>query len=112
MCSKSEGNLALDVDDRRSSGSNIDAIFESKKLNFMGFAIVEVIGGTTGNHHGHYLEDKNKIGKNLKVMLKTILSLRSDFAAVGSIVKLYGLQVYRKCITHSTQLSRLLNTLF
>ncbi|KAL7335939.1 hypothetical protein PS15p_201344 [Mucor circinelloides] len=27
-------------------------------------------------------------------MLKTILSLRSDFAAVGSIIKLYGLQVY------------------
>ncbi|KAI8636888.1 hypothetical protein BD408DRAFT_425416 [Parasitella parasitica] len=93
-CSKQEENRALDDDDRRSSGANIDAIIDLKQLNNMEFVIVEVTGGPTGNHHEHFLEDKNKLAKNLKTILKFIISLRPDLALLVPSLKLFGIQIY------------------
>ncbi|KAG2196119.1 hypothetical protein INT46_005316 [Mucor plumbeus] len=76
VCSKEEENQALETDARRASGSSIDAIIELNQLNRLELIIIEVTGGSTGNNHEHYLEDKNKIGKNLKKMLKAIILLQ------------------------------------
>ncbi|KAL9543474.1 hypothetical protein MBANPS3_008105 [Mucor bainieri] len=112
LCGKEEVNRALDVEERRCSGSNIDAIFGLKKLNDMEFCLLEVTGGTVGNHHEHYLEDKNKLGKNLKVMLKSILSLRTDVNAFASSIKLYGLQFYLQRGYQSTKNHNLDNEIY
>lgn len=95
VCSKEEENQALETDARRASGSSIDAIIELNQLNRLELIIIEVTGGSTGNNHEHYLEDKNKIGKNLKKMLKAIILLQLGKASLFSTLKIYSVHIYK-----------------
>ncbi|CAG8636419.1 3320_t:CDS:10, partial [Funneliformis caledonium] len=74
--------------------SKIDTIIKLGDLN-LEFSVVEVSGPPTNPDHSHYVGDRNKIAKNLKVILNYCYNTyRGDFKQFRKI-KVYGLQVYR-----------------
>ncbi len=65
--------------ERRTPGPNIDVLFAIPFLNNIEFFIVEVSGAPTCEDFEHFIGDRNKIAKHLKVMLKYIIQLRTDW---------------------------------
>lgn len=64
-------------------------------LNNLEFFIIEASGGPAQEDFEHFIGDRNKIAKNLKIMMKHIISLRTDWTTYkASTLKLYGLHIY------------------
>lgn len=89
-----EVNRYLDDDERRFAGPKIDVIIKNTKYN-LEVMIVEVSGPPHKVNQTHFLEDRKKIGKNLKSMFKYIVS-KMEVPSVTLIKKLrlYGIQFY------------------
>lgn len=75
---KNEHSSLLDAE-RRTPGPSIDAAFVIPFLNNTEFFIVEVSGAPAKDEFEHFIGDGNKIAKNLKIMIKHIISLRTDW---------------------------------
>ncbi|CAG8669864.1 9312_t:CDS:10 [Funneliformis caledonium] len=94
-CSAILLNKSQRDNDRRSPGSKIDTIIKLMELN-LEFSIVEVAGSPSDPDHSHYVGDRNKIAKNLKIILNYIRTEYSgDFQQFRKI-KVYGVQIYSK----------------
>lgn len=102
MCAKKNEHNALSDAHRRTPGPSIDGVFTIPTLNDTEFFILEISGGPACDDFEHYLRDRNKIAKNLKLMMKHIISQRVNkhFAGLSS-VKIYGLQIYSKYKYHT-----------
>lgn len=95
--------------DRRTPGPSIDGIFMIPCLSYTEFFVNEVSGGPTCDEFDHFLGDRNKIAKNLKVMMKHIISLRAKQSINGvRSLKLHGLQLYSKYINYISILCSLI----
>ncbi|KAI9366601.1 hypothetical protein BD770DRAFT_405870 [Pilaira anomala] len=90
-CAKRNEHSSLFDAERRTPGPSIDGIFTLPGLNDLEFLVVEVTGAPAQDDFEHFIGDRNKIAKNLKIMLKFIISLREIFTCL----KLYGIQVYK-----------------
>lgn len=98
MCAKNAESSASDDDERRLPGSNCDAVFDIYFLNMLEFCTIEVSGPPSDCEYYHYLEDRNKLGKNLKSILKEIISQNKN--ASPSCLKVYGIQFYSKTLSY------------
>ncbi|EIE87287.1 hypothetical protein RO3G_11998 [Rhizopus delemar RA 99-880] len=89
-----EVNRYLGDEERRFAGPKIDIVVKDENYN-MEIMVVEVSGPPNKVNQTHYLEDRNKICKNLKAMFKQIVS-KMEVPSVTHIrkLKLYGLQFY------------------
>ncbi|KAI9260269.1 hypothetical protein EDC94DRAFT_610619 [Helicostylum pulchrum] len=95
-CAKKNEHSSLLDAERRTPGPSIDAVFIIPFLNNLEFFIIEVSGGPAQEDFEHFIGDRNKIAKNLKIMMKHIISLRTDWTTYkASTLKLYGLHIYR-----------------
>ncbi|RHZ81460.1 hypothetical protein Glove_120g147 [Diversispora epigaea] len=93
-CSAFLFNRSLRDDDRRCSGNKIDAIFSIVEMNFLEFSTLEVSGPPSCLDHTHYVGDKNKTAKMLKIILNYIkIKYPGDFQVFRRI-KVYGVQIY------------------
>ena len=60
------------------------------------FSVVEVSGPPKDPEHSHYIGDRNKIAKNLKIILNYIrIKYPGNFQLFRKI-KVYGIQIYSK----------------
>lgn len=69
--SKEEANLAKNDDDKRAVGASIDGIIYSPNLD-LDLLLLEVSGPMNKVDHTHFLKDRIKIAKNLKMILKSL----------------------------------------
>ncbi|KAI7893287.1 uncharacterized protein EV154DRAFT_502332 [Mucor mucedo] len=89
-----EINRHLFDDERRYAGPKIDVIVKDKKYN-LEIMIIEVSGPFEKVNNTLFLEDRNKICKNLKAMFKNIVShMEVPSKTFIRKLKLYGLQFY------------------
>lgn len=96
LCAKKNEHDALSDAHRRTPGPSIDGLFTIPSINHTEFFIIELSGGPACDEFDH-LDDRNKIAKNLKLMMKRIITQRVHKSCIGiSSVKIYGLQVYSK----------------
>ncbi|CAG8666907.1 9948_t:CDS:10, partial [Acaulospora morrowiae] len=87
-------NRSLRDDDRRCSGNKIDAILSMVDMDFLEFSTLEVSGPPSCLDHSHYVGDKNKTAKMLKIILNYIkIKYPGDFEVFRRI-KVYGIQIY------------------
>ncbi|KAF0485240.1 hypothetical protein F8M41_022852 [Gigaspora margarita] len=92
FASAEDFGLIKNDEEDRSSGRKIDIVWTtSPKIEF---AIGEVSGPPNRRHHPHFLGDKLKIAKMLKVMLNKIVRIIGGVGESLSLLKLYGLQIY------------------
>lgn len=90
-----EVNRGLDDDERRYTGPKIDVIGIDRKYN-MEIVIVEVSGPPNKVNQTHYIEDRNKICKNLKAMFKEVVSsMEVPFVTHIRKLRLFGIQFYQ-----------------
>lgn len=89
---KIEENMAKYEDERRSVGSSIDCILRLATTN-MDLMVVEVSGGNSKEEYDHFIKDRIKIAKNLKVMMKHIMRKKLIVGEISE-VQLLGMQVY------------------
>ncbi|CAG8448307.1 1222_t:CDS:10 [Funneliformis mosseae] len=94
-CSAILLNISQRDNDRRSPGSKIDTIIKLMELN-LEFSIVEVSGSPSDPDHSHYVGDRNKIAKNLKIILNYIRTEYSEDFQQFRKIKVYGVQSYSK----------------
>ncbi|KAI7869876.1 hypothetical protein BDF14DRAFT_1879622 [Spinellus fusiger] len=89
-----EVNRYLYEDQRRLAGPKIDIIVKDTKYNIE-IMIIEVSGAPNKISQTHFLEDRNKICKNLKAMFEYIVS-KMEVPSVTLVKKLrlFGLQFY------------------
>ncbi|CAI2201611.1 13770_t:CDS:2, partial [Funneliformis geosporum] len=88
-CSSILLNKSQRDDDRRSPSSKIDTIIKLMELN-LEFSVVEVSGSPSSPDHSHYIGDRNKVAKNLKIILNFIRTrYYGDFQEFRKI-KVYG----------------------
>jgi len=88
-------NQSLKDDDRRCSGNKIDAIISILELD-LEFSTLEVSGSPSCLDHTHYVGDRNKTAKMLKIILNFIkTNYQGDFEKFRRI-KVYGVQIYGK----------------
>ncbi|KAG9294365.1 hypothetical protein G9A89_001870 [Geosiphon pyriformis] len=93
QCSAILLNQSLRDDYRRRSGNKIDSIISMVDLD-LEVSIVEVSGSPSYLDHTHYVEDKNKTAKMLKIILNYIkINYSGDFEEFRRI-KIYGVQIY------------------
>ncbi|KAI7902785.1 uncharacterized protein BX663DRAFT_510479 [Cokeromyces recurvatus] len=59
-------------------------------------SIVEVSGPWSVTSNNHYMKDKKKIAKNLKLIINQIYNMNTRGGSNIKKVKLYGLQLYKK----------------
>ncbi|CEP06883.1 hypothetical protein [Parasitella parasitica] len=96
QANKLEEHSPLDDNHRRSPGPNIDFIFKTKQHGKVELAVGEISGAPNAQSQEHYLGDRNKIAKNLKSMLKYIISLKSELHEESSSkIQVYGIQIYK-----------------
>ena len=88
-------NQSLKDDDRRCSGNKIDAIISMVDLD-LEISVLEVSGSPTCLDHTHYVGDRNKIAKMLKIILNYIKINYSGCYEDFRRIKVYGIQVYGK----------------
>lgn len=89
-----EENANLYDEEHRSKGPKIDLIFKNTELN-LDISILEISGANKKTNQVHYLEDRFKIAKNLKIILNGILRSSSFASAVlKRKMKVYGLHIY------------------
>jgi hypothetical protein len=89
-------NGALNEDDRRLPGPNIDGIVKLEELD-LAYCLVEVSGPpcSAEQNYNHFKEDRKKLAKNLKYMLKYIISLKgAPCFRLVSHLKLFGIHLY------------------
>jgi len=92
-CSAILLNQSLKDDDRRCSGNKIDAIISILELE-LEFSTLEVSGSPSCLDHTHYVGDRNKTAKMLKIILNFIkTNYQGDFEKFRSI-KVYSVQIY------------------
>ncbi|CAG8768197.1 10841_t:CDS:2, partial [Funneliformis caledonium] len=92
-CSAILLNQSLKDDDRRCSGNKIDAIISILELD-LEFSTLEVSGSPSCLDHTHYVGDRNKTTKMLKIILNFIkTNYQGDFEKFRRI-KVYGVQIY------------------
>jgi hypothetical protein len=60
------------------------------------FSVVELSGPWYTTNNNHFLKDKNKIAKNLKLILNYIYKMNKNAGSKIKHVKVYGLQAYKK----------------
>ncbi|KAG0941720.1 hypothetical protein G6F57_006079 [Rhizopus arrhizus] len=93
-------NNALLEENARLPGPNIDGIIRIPNLN-LDFVLVEVSGSpcSAAENYNHYRGDRNKIGKNLKYMFKTIISKKgTPCIRTVTRLKLFSLHFYKDTI--------------
>jgi hypothetical protein len=66
------------------------------QYNHLEFYIGEVSGPSSKNDHGHYIGDRTKCAKNMKAMLKHIISLNKSARSSLTKLKVIGIQTYGK----------------
>lgn len=90
-------NSALLEENTRLPGPNIDGIIRILCLN-LDFTLVEVSGPpcSAAENHNRYRGDRNKTGKNLKYMFKTIISKKGT-PCIQTVkrLKLFGLHFFK-----------------
>ncbi|CAI2193103.1 15321_t:CDS:10, partial [Funneliformis geosporum] len=92
-CSAILLNQSLKDDDRRCSGNKIDAIISILELD-LEFSTLEVSGSPSCLDHTHYVGDRNKTAKMLKIILNFIkTNYQGDFEKFRRI-KVFGVQMY------------------
>lgn len=82
---KKEENEALEENNRRSPGPNIDFVIETRNNGCIELAVGEIPGAPTSQSHGQYLGDRQEIAKDLKPNTN-----------VGINIQIYGFQIYRE----------------
>ncbi|CAG8688899.1 13435_t:CDS:10, partial [Cetraspora pellucida] len=93
QCSAILFNNSQQDGDRRNPGRKIDAIMKLLEVD-LEFSVVEVSGSPKDPDHNHYIGDRNKIAKSLKIILNFIrMNHRGDFQRFRKI-KFYGIQVF------------------
>ncbi|KAG2212365.1 hypothetical protein INT47_001726 [Mucor saturninus] len=89
-------NSALTEDKTRLPGPNIDGIIKNIDLDIPIY-LVEVSGSpnSPAENYSHYKGDRNKLAKNLKYVLKIIMSMKGvpSFES-SSKIKLFGIHLY------------------
>lgn len=97
-------NENLNDEDARSKGPKIDLIFRNMMLN-IDIAILEISGPNHKINQVHYLGDRFKIAKNLKIMMESLLSAARYATPIEKRkIKLYGFHIYfNKLIIYSLQ---------
>lgn len=63
---KKEENEALEENNRRSPGPNIDFVIETRNNGCIELAVGEIPGAPTSQSHEQYLGDRQEIAKDLK----------------------------------------------
>ncbi|KAI9252817.1 hypothetical protein BDA99DRAFT_173792 [Phascolomyces articulosus] len=92
--SKDEEHRAQKDNEVRSRGVTPDGIFRLVEFS-TDFALVEISGPPTIHNHHHYVGDRNKLGKSLKQILKSIQQMVNDGDQdLYHEIKLYGIQIY------------------
>ncbi|CAO3619349.1 unnamed protein product [Mucor hiemalis] len=95
-CAKRDEHASLLDTERRTPGPSIDATFVVPFLNNVEFFILEISGPPSKDDFEHFIGDRNKMAKNLKLMMKYIISLRTDWRTYkAASLKLFALQIYR-----------------
>ncbi|CAG8590637.1 14787_t:CDS:10, partial [Acaulospora morrowiae] len=90
-------NQSLKDNDRRCSGNGIDAIISMVDLD-LEISVLEVSGSPTRLDHTHYVGDKNKIAKMLKIIINYIKTKYSGCYEDFRRIKVYGIQyVFALC---------------
>ncbi|CAG8601679.1 9082_t:CDS:2, partial [Funneliformis mosseae] len=80
-------------DDRRCTGNKIDAIISMVDFD-LEVSTLEVSGSPSCPDHTHYIGDRNKTAKMLKIILNFIkVNYSGDFGQFRRI-KVYGVQIY------------------
>lgn len=101
--SKDEDNMTKNDDEPRAVGSSIDDIITLKKPEIDIF-LIEVSGPMWKENYSHFRNDRMKIAKNLKKMMKNILRKKLVMNEAKDL-KLYGMQIYRNRIVYLCQSS-------
>lgn len=92
-CSAILLNRSLKDDNRRCSGNKIDAIMSILDIG-LEFSTLEVSGSPSKPDHTHYVGDRNKTAKMLKIILNYVyIKYPGDFEKFRRI-KVYGVQIY------------------
>jgi hypothetical protein len=95
QCSAIQLNQSLRDDDRRCIGNKIDAIISMVDLD-LEMSTLEVSGSPSYLDHTHYVGDRNKTAKMLKIILNFIkTNYPGDFEEFRRI-KVFGIQIYGK----------------
>ncbi|PKB96819.1 hypothetical protein RhiirA5_134442 [Rhizophagus irregularis] len=93
QCSADQLNQSLRDDDRRCTGNKIDAIISMVDFD-LEVSTLEVSGSPSCPDHTHYVGDRNKTAKMLKIILNFIkVNYPGDFGEFRRI-KVYGVQIY------------------
>ncbi|CAO0790817.1 unnamed protein product [Mucor circinelloides] len=89
-------DIVLTKDDARLPGPNIDGTIKNTELDVL-FSLVEVSGSPKSptENYSHCKGDRNKLAKNLKYLLKVLISMKgmSSFKSACKI-KLFDLHIY------------------
>lgn len=94
QCKNESDNKILTTTGRSASSSKVDGVIIDDVYN-MEVGIIEVSGPNYKVNKVHYLEDKNKIAKNLRTIYKSIEVLKSTTSMVMmKDLKVYDIQVY------------------
>ncbi|KAG9300325.1 hypothetical protein G9A89_011398 [Geosiphon pyriformis] len=94
-CSAILLNASQQDNNRRSPGSKIDAIIMLTELG-LEFSVLEVSSSPSNSDHTHYVGDRNKIAKNLKIILNFIRKKHTGNFEQFRKIKVYGIQIYDK----------------
>ncbi|CAG8619407.1 7741_t:CDS:10, partial [Paraglomus occultum] len=78
---------------RRVGGSKIDAIIKLAEIN-LEFVLIEVSGTPCDLDHTHYVGDRKKIAKNLKIILNFIRTTYPGSFEAFRRIKVFGIQIY------------------
>ncbi|RGB23456.1 hypothetical protein C1646_535174 [Rhizophagus diaphanus] len=86
-------NQSLRDDYRRSHGNKIDLLLSINEI-LLEMSIMEVSGAPCETDHSHYVGDRNKIAKMLKIIINNIaINYPGDFGMLRKI-KFFGIQIY------------------
>nr|CAG8582952.1 5054_t:CDS:2 [Entrophospora candida]CAG8604627.1 7200_t:CDS:2 [Entrophospora candida] len=88
-------NESLHDDLHRNHGNKIDLIFSIAELQ-LELSVLEVSGSPTNSDHSHYIGDRNKLAKMLKIILNYIIKKHPGHFEIIRKVRLYGIQIYNK----------------
>ncbi|CAG8614744.1 27928_t:CDS:2 [Dentiscutata erythropus] len=68
-------------------------IIKLSKLD-LEISVTEITGSSLNPDHSHFVEDRNKIAKNLKIILNFIHKTYSGNFQLFHKIKVYGVQIY------------------
>ncbi|CAG8767960.1 13972_t:CDS:2, partial [Racocetra persica] len=88
-------NELLQDDYRRSHGNKIDLVMSIVDIKLESI-IMEVSGSPNEQDHTHYVGDRNKIAKMLKIIINYTITKYPGSFEVFRKIKVYGIQIYSK----------------